>query len=112
LHPELNQCHSILYSNPNGGEVVSWECYTCEHRYDHQIYSKDPPGALKTQELRSSLGQDPSGFHLHQKMNLCHISSYPNPTGKELTGGKSHSQRQQDQLTSEITRWQEAEART
>jgi hypothetical protein len=30
----------------------------------------------------------------------------------KLAGGTSHSQRQQDQLTPEITRWQEARART
>jgi hypothetical protein len=29
-----------------------------------------------------------------------------------LTGGTSHSQRQQDQLTPQITKWQEARART
>lgn len=73
---------------------------------------KNPSGNIKTQELSSCLGQNPSGFHLPQKMNLCHISPYPNPTGKELTRGRIHKERQQNQLTSEITRWRKAGAGT
>ena len=53
------------------------------------------------------------------KLNLCQSSPYPNSSQRELvsqecshTGGTSHSHRQQDHLTSAITRWQETRART
>jgi hypothetical protein len=54
------------------------------------------------------------------ELTLCHSPPYPNSSRREmvsqethrLAGGTSHSQRQQDQLTLEIIRWQEARART
>ena len=73
-----------------------------------------PPGAPRTQELRSSLGQDHSGFHLHpgaDPVTQLSIPRYyweravlPGVLTHRLTGGTSHNQRQQDQLTPEITR--------
>jgi hypothetical protein len=83
---------------------------------------RDMPGTLRTQEQRSDLGQDPSSFHLHPGANpvlqLSILKFLPERTGLpgvltyRLPGGTSHSQRQQDQLTTEITRWQEARAKT
>jgi hypothetical protein len=43
---------------------------------------------------------------------LLERTSLPGVLTQRLAGGTSHSQRQQDQLTPEITRWQEARART
>jgi hypothetical protein len=42
------------------------------------------PNALRTEEQKSSLGQDPSGFHLCLEMTLCHSSKYPNSSQREL----------------------------
>jgi hypothetical protein len=80
---------------------------------------RDQPGVLRAQELRSSLGQDPSSFHLGQEVILCYSSPYPNASERaglpgvlrhRLVGGTSHSQGQQDQLTPEIARWPKARA--
>jgi hypothetical protein len=71
----------------------------------------DPPGDLSTQEPKSILGQDPPSFHLHSGTDpVIHLSIskfLPKKTGltHRLTGGISHRQTQQDQLTLEITRW-------
>jgi hypothetical protein len=53
------------------------------------------------------------------ELNICHSSAYPNPVHRELfsqecwpIGGTIHSQRQQDQLTPQISRWLETSART
>ena len=43
---------------------------------------RDPHKAIRTQELRSSLGQNPTGFHLPTELILCHSSSYPNVSGE------------------------------
>jgi hypothetical protein len=45
---------------------------------------RDPPRALKTQEPRSCLGQDPSGFGLPKEHILCHSAPYANTIGREL----------------------------
>ena len=82
----------------------------------------DQPRALMTWDPRNSLGQDPSGFHLHPGADpvpqlsipkfLPERTGLPGVLTHRLAGGTSHSQRQQDQLTPEITRWQEASIRT
>ena len=67
---------------------------------------------------RNSRGQDPSGFcllpgadpvpQLSIPQFLPERASLPGVLTHRLAGGTSHSQRQQDQLKPEMTRWQEA----
>jgi hypothetical protein len=45
---------------------------------------RDSPGARRTKELRSSLVQDPSSFHLGLELTLCHSSPNPNSSQREL----------------------------
>ena len=45
---------------------------------------RDLPGTLRTQEQRSSLGQDPSGSHLCWKLILCHSAPYTNTARGKL----------------------------
>ena len=45
---------------------------------------RDLPGVLRTQELRSSLGQEPSGLRLHPELILCHRATYTNTARREL----------------------------
>jgi hypothetical protein len=83
---------------------------------------RDLPGALRTPELMNSPGQDPSSFHLHPGADrlpqfsipkfLLERIGLPGVLTHKFAGGTSHSQRQQDQLTPEITRWWEASERT
>jgi hypothetical protein len=128
LCPELTLWHSSPYPDPARRELVSQECWhTWEHRWDLYFWSnpwpkRDLPRALKTQETRNSRGQDPSSFHLHLIADpvpqlfihkfLPERTGLPEVLTHRLIGGKSHSQRQQDQLTPEITRWWEARARS
>jgi len=37
---------------------------------------RDMPGTIRTQEPRSCLGQDPSGFYLYLKLTLRHRSHW------------------------------------
>jgi hypothetical protein len=70
--------------------------------------------AIRTQEPRKSQEQDPSGFHLHPGVEpvpylsipkfLPERDGLPGVLTHTLSGGTSHSQRQQNQLTPEITR--------
>ena len=39
---------------------------------------RDPPGTLRTQQLRSSMKQEPSGFPLCPELILCHSTTYAN----------------------------------
>ena len=69
------------------------------------------PGTLRTQEQRSSLGQDTSSFQLYPGADpvpqLSIPKFLPERTGlsgvltHRLAGGTSHSQREQDHLTPE-----------
>jgi hypothetical protein len=78
-------------------------------------FLKDLPRAMRTQKPRNIRVQDTSGFCLPPKLILYHSSPYPISLRKKtglpgilihrLAGGKSHSQREQDQLTTEISRW-------
>ena len=124
LCPELILCHSTTYANTARRGPVSPECqHPNEHRYDHHFCSnswpkRDPLRAIRIQEPRISRGQYPSGYCLHPRANPVPQLSIPKflqeRTGlpelliHRLGGGKSHSKRQQDQLTPEITKWQEA----
>jgi hypothetical protein len=71
----------------------------------------EPLRDLRIQEPRNSQGQDPSHFCLHAMPQLSLPKFLPEKTGlsgvltHRLAGGTSHRQRQQDQLTPEITRW-------
>jgi hypothetical protein len=122
LHLELILCHRATYTNTTRRELVSQEClHTCEHRWDHQFSSnswpkRNPPRAIRTQELRISWGQNPSGFCLYPRTVpqlsipkfLAEKTSIPEVLTHRLARWISHSQRQQDQLTPEITRWWKA----
>ena len=44
---------------------------------------KERPRSLRTQELRSSLEQDPPRFYLHLELTLCHSSLYISPTWRD-----------------------------
>jgi hypothetical protein len=77
--------------------------------------------SLRTKETRGGLGPNSSGLHLHTELILCHSSTYPNFSQRELVSqeywhtGLPERQakvRQQDQLTPETTRWQKASAKT
>lgn len=90
LHPELTLCHSSLLPDLTGRAWISQKCWhTQERRWDHHmcLYSwpkRNCHRALRTQDLRNSLGQDPSGFCLYPELTLCHSSLYPNPMGREM----------------------------
>ena len=66
--------------------------------------------------------QDPSSFDLCPRADtvpqpsipkfLLERNSFPGVLTHRLTGGTSHNQRQQEQLTPEITRWLKARAIT
>jgi hypothetical protein len=83
---------------------------------------RDMPGTLRTQVQRSILGQDTSTFQLHPGADTLPKLSIPKflqeRTGLSgvlkhgLARKKSHSQRQQDQLSPEITRCRAARAKT
>jgi hypothetical protein len=45
---------------------------------------RGPFGTLRTQEPRSSLGQDPSGFICTLELTLHHSTLYPNTAWREL----------------------------
>lgn len=125
---ELTLCHSSPYPCPTRRELVSQECQQAsEHRWDQHFCSnswpkRNQPRAIRTQEPRNSQGQDPSGFCLHLRADpvsqlsipkfLPEITGLPGVLTYSLAGGTSHSQRQQDQLTQEITRWWESRTRT
>jgi hypothetical protein len=82
----------------------------------------------RAQEPQSNWGQDPFDLHVHPRVRLSHSPPITNPTQRKLVspgilthlksqahrpaGGTSSSQRQQDQLTPEITSWLEASTRT
>ena len=42
------------------------------------------PRILRTREPRSNLGQNPSSFHLHLELILCHSAIHPNTTWREM----------------------------
>jgi hypothetical protein len=83
---------------------------------------RNPARTLKAQEPRSCPGEESFGFYLHPRDDpapqlfipkfLSEIIGFPGVLKHRLTGGTSHSQRQQDQLTPEITRQQKASKRT
>jgi hypothetical protein len=66
--------------------------------------------AVRTQETRKSYGQDPSDFHLRPGTDPVPELSIPKflPERTGVPGVLT----QEDKLTSEITIWQEARART
>lgn len=124
LHPELGLFHNLQTQNL---PAKSWSPGSnlhpkpTAHRRDlMRAYGKPDCG----------LGQDPSGLPLHPQLGLFHSSQtqnlwaesccatstlIPKVTGSQThrhTGGKSSSQKQQDQLTSELTKWPEASTRT
>jgi hypothetical protein len=45
---------------------------------------RDPPEDHRTQKHRSSQWQDPSSFHLHPELTLCHRAPYTNSSQREL----------------------------
>jgi hypothetical protein len=45
---------------------------------------RDLPRALRIEEWRSSLGQDPYLFQLHLQLILCHSTPYSNTIRREL----------------------------
>lgn len=107
-----------------GREMVSQEFWhTCEHHFCSNSWPKrNQHSVIETQKPFNSQGQDLSGFCLHPRADTVPRLSIPNVllertglpgvlTGK-LAGRTSHSQRQQNQLTPEISRWWEARART
>jgi hypothetical protein len=77
---------------------------------------------MRTQELRNRWGQDASGFCLHLRADpaphlsipkfLQETTGLPGVLTHRLVRGTSHSQRQQNHLTPEITRQKKARART
>jgi len=61
---------------------------------------RDLPGALRTQELRSSMGQDSSRVLLYPELTLHHSAQFPNPVRRELLSqGCWHTDLQEDQAT-------------
>jgi hypothetical protein len=130
FHLPLEQtlCHSSPYPDPSRREQVSQEYWHMwENRWDHHFYSNSWPKrdlcrAIRTQEPRNEQGQDLSGFHLCFRADpvpqlsistfLSERMGLPGVLIHRLTEGTSHSQRQQNQLTPEINRWQEARERT
>jgi hypothetical protein len=92
------------------------------HFSSNSEHERVAPRIIRTQEVRKSLGLDPSGFCLHPEANpvtqfsvlkfLPERTGFPGVLTHRLPGGTSHSQRYRDQLTPEITRWQRARART
>jgi hypothetical protein len=74
---------------------------------------REPLESLRTQKRRRSMGQDPSGFFLHPRADtlpqlsiskfLLERTSLPGVPTCRLSGGTSHNERKQDQLTPEIT---------
>jgi hypothetical protein len=85
------------------------------HLYSNSWPKRDSSRAIRTQEPRNSQGQDPSGFCLHTRADpvpqlpihkfLLEKTGLLGVLTNRLTGGTSHSERQQDQLTADITRW-------
>ena len=66
---------------------------------------RDKPRALMTRDPRNGLGQDPSSFHLHWELILCHIKTNAQTMGKMsvflyniLTGYLIHTQRPEGRL--------------
>jgi hypothetical protein len=113
---ELILCHSAPYPKTAWTELVSQDClHTCEHHHfcSNSWCRRDPPRAIRTWEPRNIWGQDLFGFHLHPGANsvlqlsipkfLLETTGLPGVLTYRLAGGTSHSQRQQDQLTPEIT---------
>ena len=57
LHPELILCHSSLYPNTAGRELVSQECrHTCEHREGYQFCSEGPAWSPQDTGTKEQLG--------------------------------------------------------
>jgi hypothetical protein len=85
------------------------------------LAQKDPPRTIRKQEPRITWEQNPSGFCLNPRADpvpqlsiskfLLERTVLPGVVTRKLSGHTSHSQRQQDQLTLELTRWWKANAR-
>ena len=95
--------------------------YLRHHFCSNSWKKRDLPRAIRTQN-QGTVGDRilPVSF-CTPELTLCHSSPYQNSSWRELVSQEywpnrlaertNHSQRQQDKLTPEITRWQEARTR-
>ena len=126
---ELGPFHSPLCTGPTRGELVSRDCSDFwAQMLDHHFLSsdclrQDQPGVHRVQEWWSSWDRVLPDAICTQELGMflspLHVScqeraALPGPLTQAYrpTGGTSSSQRQQDQLTPEITRWRKASTRT
>ena len=121
LHPGVGQCHTRLCNDPARKNKSARSDLTPSYGGETTIFS---PATEQMGTARSTgntgvakqLRLGPSKLHLHQGAGVSHNTLCQGRAGHpgvlsqacRSTGGASTSERQQDQITSEITRWLKA----
>ena len=113
----------IFSKKINKWPAYSWKDAQNPLKNSNQSISKTPPRSAQVAEAAEQLGQGPTGLHLHPgggavpypsvHWSCQETAGHPGVLTQAYRsiGGTSSSQRQQDHLTPEITRWQKANIR-